>query len=76
MGRVTRLTSKGQVTIPKDVRDRLGLQPGDLIAFVEHGGTIRIEKRVRGSPFEPYYGMLTYLAGHNPDDLVNEMRGR
>ena len=28
------LTSKGQTTIPKDVREHLGLQPGDRIEFV------------------------------------------
>lgn len=27
------LTSKGQTTIPKEVRDHLGLKPGDRIAF-------------------------------------------
>lgn len=28
------LTSKGQTTIPKDIRERLGLKPGDKIDFV------------------------------------------
>ena len=29
----TKLTSKGQVTVPKNVRDYLGLKPGDPVAF-------------------------------------------
>lgn len=28
------ITSKGQMTLPKEVRDRLGLHPGDKIDFV------------------------------------------
>jgi AbrB family looped-hinge helix DNA binding protein len=31
---VSTLTSKGQTTIPKDIRDRLGLKPGDKIKFM------------------------------------------
>ena len=31
------LTTKGQVTIPKSVRDSLNLHAGDRIAFIIHG---------------------------------------
>jgi AbrB family looped-hinge helix DNA binding protein len=41
------ITSKGQLTIPKQVRDRLGLEPGDRLAFDLEGSAIRlrVEKR-------------------------------
>lgn len=42
------ITSKGQVTIPKDVRDALGLRQGDRVEFsVEEDGTIRIRRKTR-----------------------------
>lgn len=40
---VSTMTSKGQVTIPKSIRDRLELQTGDRLDFrLEEDGTIRI----------------------------------
>jgi len=72
----TRLTSKGQVTVPKDVRDRLGLRPGDEIEFVDDREGFRVQKRVVASPFRKYRGHLKHLAGRDPDKLVDEMRDR
>lgn len=41
------MTTKGQVTIPLDVRRRLGLNAGDRIEFVEGGdGTFAIKPAV------------------------------
>ncbi len=71
----TRVTTKGQVTIPKDVRDRLGLRPGDEIEFVEDPSGFRVQKRLPASPFKKYRGYLKGLAGRDPDELVDQMRG-
>lgn len=39
----TTLTSKGQVTIPADIREHLGVKPQDRIRFtVEQNGVVRI----------------------------------
>jgi AbrB family looped-hinge helix DNA binding protein len=72
----TKITSKGQVTIPKDVRERLGLRPGDEIEFVDDRKGFRVQKRVTASPFRKYRGYLKHLAGRDPDELVEQMRGR
>jgi AbrB family looped-hinge helix DNA binding protein len=36
------MTSKGQITLPKPVRDALGLATGDRVAFVEDAGGFRL----------------------------------
>jgi antitoxin PrlF len=39
-----KLTSKGQITIPKEVREALGLQTGDRLAFrLREDGTVQVE---------------------------------
>ena len=42
--RNTTLTSKGQVTIPVEVRRRLGLRPGDHVGFVLEGDKVHLVK--------------------------------
>jgi len=37
-----RVGAKGQVVIPKDIRDELGLQPGAEVDFERDGGDVRI----------------------------------
>ena len=39
-----RITSKGQVTIPQDIRDRFGFLPETEVEFRVEGGTVRLVK--------------------------------
>ena len=43
------LSPKRQVTIPKDLCDRLRVRPGDQLEFLEHNGRITVLKKTKGS---------------------------
>ncbi|MDP6070478.1 MAG: AbrB/MazE/SpoVT family DNA-binding domain-containing protein [SAR202 cluster bacterium] len=70
-----KVTSKGQITIPKEVRERMGIQPGDQLEFVEAEGLYHLKKRIDESPFNKWRGYLKHLEGQDVDELVREMRG-
>lgn len=52
------LSSKGQITLPVELRERLGLVAGSKIAFVqdEQGVHLEVEKPIRA-----YFGILKHL---------------
>jgi len=41
---ISKLTTRYRVTLPKIVRKRLGVGPGDKLEFVEKGGQFRVRK--------------------------------
>jgi len=43
MPKVSKITKKGQVTIPKDMRDQLDLDAGKRVFFVRKGSKLEIE---------------------------------
>lgn len=42
--KTTLITSKGTTTIPKEVRDTLGLRPGSRVKYTVHRGKVSIER--------------------------------
>ena len=66
------VSEKGQVTIPKALRKRLAIQPGQVLEFAEENGRLVATKASAVSPFQSLYGVLQLEA--SVDDLVREMR--
>jgi len=60
------LTSKGQITIPREVRDGLGLREGDRVVFQfdDHGNLLLRQETSR--PLGRLPGLLKHLAKNRP----------
>jgi AbrB family looped-hinge helix DNA binding protein len=70
------VTSKGQVTIPKELRDQFGIEPGAEVDFVAATDGIRLRKVVDRSKRLAVLGCLKKeLAGHSVKEWLDELRG-
>ncbi len=83
MGRTSTISSKGQITIPLEVRERLGVKPGDRVQFeFEDGLTVLRPARSEENPFLKYAGCLggfqsmeeilawqRDMRGHDPEEV-------
>ena len=66
---VSTLTSKGQVTIPKEIRTRLGLKPGDRLDFqLDDDGQLKVHPTSEPT-FLRLFGSLAHRAGEKPVTL-------
>jgi len=69
----SRISEKGQVTIPKPLRDAFGIRTGDRLEFVAEEDGIKVTRRVDADPFARLRGSLKLPA--SVDEVVDEMRG-
>ena len=53
-----KVSERGQVTIPKALRDRLGIRPGTVLDFREEEGLLVAEKEDSGDVIDQVYGMM------------------
>lgn len=65
MPRRARLTSQGQITVPKSIRDALGARPGDEIEFVPRDGELLVEVRPKRSVLD-FAGIASHAAAAIP----------
>jgi antitoxin PrlF len=67
------VSEKGQVTVPKRLRDRLGIKAGDRLAFSEEHGQLVARKAAGGDPVDAVYGILDLPVG--TDEAIRALRG-
>ncbi len=75
----SKITSKGQITIPLEVRKRLGVSEGDQVEF-DTSQPETVIRPVRGTenPFEKWRGAIGGFPGGKKEIIawIREMRGR
>jgi AbrB family looped-hinge helix DNA binding protein len=64
------LTSKGQITIPKEIRDQLKLKPGDRISITDENG--RVVLRPKNGDLSKLVGMLHRPGVHRTLEEIDE----
>ena len=69
----SRLTEKGQVTIPKPLRDSLGLEPGQELEFEEQDGRLVVRRVAPADPLRQLLGLVRERT--DVDAFLAETRG-
>lgn len=58
----SKLSMKGQVTIPKEIRQAIGLEPGDTIVYDVHDGVVTLKR------IEPFDAACHAALSHTLDE--------
>lgn len=72
---VSRISSKGQVTIPKSIRELLKLNEGDRVAFLEEDGKVMITKAslIALRELQDTISKAADKKGITEEDLLNDL---
>lgn len=67
------VAERGQVTIPKSLREKLGIKPGTVLEFRLETDRLVAEKIVSKDPVERVFGILKIPGG--TDSVMRALRG-
>jgi len=68
----TTVSEKGQITIPKALRDRFGIRPGQELEVKEEHGRLILAKVIEQDPVDRVFGILKL--DKSTDGIMEEMR--
>jgi antitoxin PrlF len=72
----SKISSKGQITLPIEVRKRLGVKEGESVKFViaEDGRTVVLPVREEENPFEKWIGSAPLTGYKDTAEWISDMR--
>ena len=71
-----KVTTKGQITIPQDIRNKFGFLPGIEVDILAEGDKALIVKSTRENMFLWWLGRGKLRSKKDIDHMVNKLRGR
>jgi antitoxin PrlF len=71
----TVVSEKGQITIPKALRDKLGIRPGTILDFEDEQGRLVARKRSEDDVIRKWRGRGTLPGGMRVDAYLKRSRG-
>lgn len=71
-----RITIKGQITIPKDIRKKFGFLPGMDVDIVAEGNKVVLVKNRHENKFMKWLGSGRDQDKQSIDFMVDQLRGR
>jgi AbrB family looped-hinge helix DNA binding protein len=74
MQKQARITSKGQITVPHEIRKFLGVKPGDHLVFETSGARAHVRPARSKSPFGAYRGIGNGSAASGKKAILRAIR--
>ena len=73
---MSRVTKKGQITIPKEVRNKFGFHPGTVVDIITEGNRALIVKSIGRNIFLKWLGRGKQKNMEDINFIVDQIRGR
>jgi AbrB family looped-hinge helix DNA binding protein len=73
---MSKITKKGQITIPKEIRNKFGFLPGTDVDIIAEGNEAYIVKSRRTNIFLQWLGRGKQREKKDIDFMVDKLRGR
>ena len=70
---MSKITRKGQVTIPESIRESFGLLPGCDVEFIVEKGKVVIRRELKSAKLDKWQGVIKLDA--EVDEFVESLRG-